>query len=46
MIIIPYTTNSDIAGMARIGWIPAGLQKSIEVYVHTDDSGNIPHFFM
>lgn len=30
--------------MARIGWVPVGSTKSIEVYVHTDDGGEIPHF--
>jgi len=30
--------------MARIGWIPSNQPRGIEVYVHTDDSGNVPHF--
>ena len=30
--------------MARIGWIPVGSEKSIEVYVRTNDPGKIPHF--
>ena len=34
----------DIYGMARIGWIPPKDEKGIELYVHTDDSGEIPHF--
>jgi hypothetical protein len=36
--------HHDIYGMARIGWIPPGDAKGIEVYVHTDDAGKIPHF--
>lgn len=30
--------------MARIGWVPVQNEKGIEVYVHTDDPGNKPHF--
>lgn len=30
--------------MARIGFIPVGTTKTVEVYVHTDDPGNVPHF--
>ena len=30
--------------MARIGWIPSNQTKGIEVYVHTDDNDNVPHF--
>lgn len=30
--------------MARIGWVPYNEPNSIEVYVHTNDAGNIPHF--
>lgn len=30
--------------MARVGWIPVKSIGSIEVYVHTNDSGNVPHF--
>ena len=33
-----------ILEMARIGWIPVGNKKGIEVYVHTNDGGNTPHF--
>lgn len=36
--------NQNISAMARIGWIPSNSINSIEVYVHTDDSGMIPHF--
>ena len=36
--------QTDIMGMARIGWIPVGNTKGIELYVHTNDSGSIPHF--
>ncbi len=40
-----YQKNSeDIFGMARIAWIPPGDQNGIEVYVHTDDAGRVPHF--
>ena len=34
----------NLTEMARIGFIPSGDVNGIEVYVHTDDSGNIPHF--
>lgn len=34
----------DIEGMARIGWIPYNTMNTIEVYVHTNDDGKIPHF--
>lgn len=30
--------------MARVDFIPPDSQKTIEVYVHTDDPGAIPHF--
>lgn len=30
--------------MARIGWVPVGNNKGIEVYVHTNDAGKVPHF--
>lgn len=30
--------------MARVGFIPPNDAKGIEVYVHTDDKGNTPHF--
>ena len=36
--------RQDMYGMSRIGWIPEGTSKSIEVYIHTDDAGKIPHF--
>lgn len=36
--------DQDIFGMARIGWVPSNANKSVEVYVHTDDSGKLPHF--
>lgn len=36
--------NVDLTEMARVGWIPSNQPKGIEVYVHTDDSGNVPHF--
>lgn len=34
----------EIYGMARIGWVPYGSEKTVEVYVNTDDAGQIPHF--
>ena len=34
----------DLTEMARIGWVPVSRPKSVEVYIHTDDSGKIPHF--
>ena len=34
----------ELLEMARIGFIPIGDNKGIEVYVNTDDSGNTPHF--
>lgn len=33
-----------IYGMARIGFIPPGSSKTVEVYVNTDDPGKTPHF--
>ena len=36
--------HEDIFGMARIGWVPEGSMRSVEVYVHTDDPGKVPHF--
>lgn len=37
--------QEDIFGMARIGWLPSKKgQTNIEVYVHTNDGGRIPHF--
>lgn len=30
--------------MARVGWVPAQDVGGIEVYIRTDDSGNVPHF--
>lgn len=36
--------NEQILEMARIGWIPVGNQKGIEVSVNTDDPGKTPHF--
>ena len=36
--------TKDIFGMARIGWIPPSDINGIEVYVHTNDSGRVPHF--
>ena len=35
-----------ILEMARIGFFPLGDSKGIEVYVHTDDPGKIPHFHL
>ena len=32
--------------MARVGWIPSTSKNTIEVDVRTDDSGNIPHFYV
>ena len=34
----------ELVEMARIGWVPVGDKNGIEVYVHTNDSGNTPHF--
>ena len=36
--------ESDIDGMARVGWVPKGTTKTVEVYVRTNDPGNTPHF--
>ena len=45
-VIRQYTEEEleEIYGMSRIGWIPEGTENTIEVYVHTNDPGNIPHF--
>ena len=37
---------NGILEMARIGFIPLGDSKGVEVYVHTDDPGKIPHFHL
>ena len=42
MIKILETNRLD--EIARIGWIPINNENSIEVYVHTNDAGNVPHF--
>lgn len=44
IIKVTHKNLTDIMGMARIGWIPPGNEKGIEVYVHTNDAGKIPHF--
>lgn len=38
--------HTNIYGMARIGFIQTkkGDESNLEVYVNTDDGGNIPHF--
>lgn len=43
-LIFGMQPDVDIEGMARICFIPIGSEKSIEVYVNTDDGGQIPHF--
>lgn len=35
---------TNLTEMARVGFVPVGTTKSVEVYVHTNDAGNIPHF--
>ena len=37
-------TEQSFLEMARIGFVPVGTTNSVEVYVHTNDSGKIPHF--
>lgn len=36
--------QKEIYGMTRVGWVPIGTTKTIEVYVNTDDSGKVLHF--
>ena len=43
-LIVEKEFESPILEMARIGFIPHGSKKTIEVYVHTDDPGKVPHF--
>lgn len=43
-LIVSERLDAPILEMARVGFIPPGSQKTIEVYVHTDDSGKTPHF--
>ena len=43
-MLLHFDSNKDLQEMARVGWVPLGTTKNIEVYVHTDDSGDIPHF--
>lgn len=35
---------TNLSEMARIGFIPIGTTNTVEVYVHTNDARNIPHF--
>lgn len=35
--------DNEVFGMAHIRYYPIGT-KSVEVYVHTDDPGKVPHF--
>lgn len=35
--------DGEILEMARVGYFPIGT-KSMEIYIHTDDPGKIPHF--
>ena len=37
-------TEDCFMEMARVGFVPVGTTKTIEVYVHTDDPGKTPHF--
>ena len=41
MFIREYT---DLTEMARVGFVPVGTTDTVEVYVHTNDGGNTPHF--
>lgn len=43
-LIVREFLENDILEMARVGFIPVGSNKTIEVYVHTDDPGKVPHF--
>ena len=43
-LIRQFTELHDIDGMARIGFVPVNTKKTVEVYVHTDDEGRVPHF--
>lgn len=37
-------STEDIMCMARVGWIPPNKNKGVEIYIHTNDGGEIPHF--
>lgn len=43
-ILIHRKEKEPIMEMARIGWVPPENERGIEVYVHTDDPGKVPHF--
>lgn len=36
--------SNELLEEPRIGFVPVNSTKTIEVYVHPDDGGNIPHF--
>lgn len=41
--ILDDLNDNEVFGMTRIWYYPIGT-KSVEVYVHTDDPGKVPHF--
>ena len=43
-MVVRIINENAFVEMARIGFIPVGSTNSVEVYVHTNDSGKIPHF--
>lgn len=36
--------EDTLCEMARVGFVPVGASETVEVYVHTDDTGQVPHF--
>ena len=44
LIIVRKINEKSFLEMARIGFVPVGTTNSVEVYVHTNDSGKISHF--
>lgn len=43
-LIVDFVPDTSIESMARICFIPIDSEKSVEVYVNTDDGGKISHF--
>ena len=37
-------STEDIMCMARVGWVLPHETNGIEIYIHTNDGGNVPHF--
>lgn len=36
--------EDTLCEMSRVGFVSVGTSETVEVYVHTDDTGQVPHF--